>query len=225
MSLRHRPRPQYLWKELIGPQPARRQVPLRDRRRPLREPRARRVGAPRLRTIYCFDAGGGTTSKALGDAISLARTELNVDIDMDGRHELAETEGPPLLSRRPSARGHHHYPATGDRNARGTLDYVRSVITEDSPGTSATIARRTRFPQPQHDRPVLRRPEVRGLPAAGRMRGQGGAGAGAGRAGHGDATAPDRGSGQGAELAIRAHPPGCPWRSGRASGARGSGCA
>ena len=80
--MRHRPRPQYLWKELFG------RNRLDDKFLYVTDGgHYENLGLVELlrrgcRTIYCFDAGGGKTGQALGDAIALARAELNVDIDM-----------------------------------------------------------------------------------------------------------------------------------------------
>jgi hypothetical protein len=133
VSLRHRPRPQYLWKELVG------RNRIEDKFLYVTDGgHYENLGLVELvrrgcGTIYCFDAGGGRTSKALGDAIALARTELNVDIEMEATAaELAASDGTGL-SRRVFARGTIHYPATDDHDAYdGTLYYVRSVVAENS---------------------------------------------------------------------------------------------
>ena len=126
----HRPRPEYLWKELFG------RNRLDDKflyvtdgghyeNLGLMELVRRGCG-----TIYCFDAGGGGTSKALGDAIALARAELNVEIAMDkDAAALEETKEPPLRSKSVCAKGTIKYPD----GAIGELYYIRSVVSETSP--------------------------------------------------------------------------------------------
>lgn len=93
------------------------------------------------RTIYCFDAGGGTTAQALVDAIALARTELDVTIDMECKSD--ELEATPVSDANDAARrakavcavGKITYQpaATGGRAVEGLLIYCRSVVTEDAP--------------------------------------------------------------------------------------------
>ena len=78
--------------------------------------------------IFCFDASGGTSLSSLGDAIALARSELSVEItDLDTR---PLTEKPKTrLAQRCCVRGTIEYP--GGR--RGTLIYVRTLVTADTP--------------------------------------------------------------------------------------------
>ena len=66
-------------------------------------------------------------------SIALARTELNVEIEMEATAaELSASDGTGL-SRRVFAKGTIRYPATNDHEAYdGTLYYVRSVVTENS---------------------------------------------------------------------------------------------
>jgi hypothetical protein len=127
-SLWHRPRPQYLWKELFG------RNRLADKFLYVTDGgHYENLGLVELMrrgcgTIYCFDAGGGKTSKALGDAIALASTELNVIVEMEPEAEqLAAADGTGL-SRRVFARGKIKYPG----GYEGTLYYVRSVVSEVS---------------------------------------------------------------------------------------------
>ena len=90
------------------------------------------------RTIYCFDAGGGTTAQALVDAIALARTELDVMIEMECKGD--ELEAKPVSDAKDAARrakavcavGTITYPPAAG-GAVGRLIYCRSVVTEDSP--------------------------------------------------------------------------------------------
>ncbi len=131
VSLRHRPRPEYLWKELWG------RNRLDDKFLYVTDGgHYENLGLVELlrrgcRTIYCFDAGGGTSSAALVDAISLARTELNVKIDMDEHAKLlAEPKTAPFRAKAVCATGTIQYP--GDATP-GCLIYIRSVVTDDSP--------------------------------------------------------------------------------------------
>jgi hypothetical protein len=133
-SVRHRPRPQYLWKELFG------RNRLDDKFLYVTDGgHYENLGVVELlrrgcRRIYCFDAGGGKTSKALGDAIALARAELNVDIDMgpEAAH-LVEDEATGR-SGVVCATGTIRYPAADpDQRPEGTLIYVRSVVSQASP--------------------------------------------------------------------------------------------
>jgi hypothetical protein len=132
--LRHRPRPQYLWKELMG------RNRLDDKFLYVTDGgHYENLGLVELlrrgcRTIYCFDAGGDKASKALGDAIALARAELNVDIDMGpeaGGLVEDETTG---RSGVVCATGTIRYRGADPRmNAEGTLIYVRSTVSDSSP--------------------------------------------------------------------------------------------
>jgi hypothetical protein len=129
-SVKHRPTPVYLWKELFG------RNRLDDQFLYVTDGgHYENLGLVELLrrgcgTIYCFDAGGGSTSKALGDAIALARTELNVLIKMeDGAKHLEESKTPPLRSKAVCAKGTITYPD----GTTGHLLYVRSIVSEESP--------------------------------------------------------------------------------------------
>ncbi len=135
ISLRHRPRPQYLWKELFG------RNRLEDKflyvtdgghyeNLGLMELLRRGCG-----TIYCFDAGGGVTSKALGDAIALARTELNIEIQMSPTATDLAEDPATRLSKVVCAEGTIVYPPAAPNRARvtGRLFYVRSVVSDETP--------------------------------------------------------------------------------------------
>jgi hypothetical protein len=125
----HRPRAHYLWKELFG------RNRLEDKFLYVTDGgHYENLGLVELlrrgcRTIYCFDAGGGTTGKALGDAIALARTELNVEIDMATAAALKE-DPQSGLSEAVHAVGTIKYP--GEDEPTGRLYYVRSVISSSS---------------------------------------------------------------------------------------------
>jgi hypothetical protein len=85
--------------------------------------------------IYCFDASGGRALGQLADAISLARSELNVDIAIDDAEDVVpEKDSKPAKSDFVSGtityRDHldpHGAPRTG------TLVYARTVMTEGAP--------------------------------------------------------------------------------------------
>jgi hypothetical protein len=132
--VRHRPRPQYLWKELFG------RNRLDDKFLYVTDGgHYENLGLVELlrrgcRTIYCFDAGGGKSAQALGDAIALARAELNVDIDMGpeaaGLVEDATTGRSGVVC----ATGTIRYRSSDPKaNAEGTLIYVRSSVSDASP--------------------------------------------------------------------------------------------
>ena len=79
-------------------------------------------------TIYCFDASGGTSFEALGDAIALARSELEVEIDIDPRPLVPV--GKRQLASRDCVVGDITYPGV---SAKGRLVYARTVLTRDLP--------------------------------------------------------------------------------------------
>jgi hypothetical protein len=92
------------------------------------------------RTIYCFDAGGGSSASALVDAIALARTELNVRILMEVEADeldakpVSDDANAPRRAKRDHAVGKIIYPpAAGQPAVEGTLVYARSVVTANSP--------------------------------------------------------------------------------------------
>jgi hypothetical protein len=82
----------------------------------------------RCTEVFCFDASGGTSLSSLGDAIALARSELSVEItDLDTG---PLTENPQTrLAQRCCVRGTIKYP----NGRRGTLIYVRTLVTADAP--------------------------------------------------------------------------------------------
>ena len=135
-SVRHRPRPTYLWREIFG------RNRLEGKFLYVTDGgHYENLGLVELlrrgcRTIYCFDAGGGTTSGALGDAIALARKELNVEIEMlPEALELAE-DPETKRSIRACARGRIVYrPGPDGKAVEGTLFYARSVVCEKPPGS------------------------------------------------------------------------------------------
>jgi hypothetical protein len=77
--------------------------------------------------VFCFDASGGESFANLGDAVALARSELQVEIEIDpspllpkGERRLADTD---------SVAGTITYP----NGVRGTLVYSRTVMTAAAP--------------------------------------------------------------------------------------------
>jgi len=74
------------------------------------------------KTIYCFDASGGPTFSALGDAVALARSELGVEIDIDPARLTAK--GDPLVAEDEAIRVAFRY-RSGEE---GVLVYARNVV-------------------------------------------------------------------------------------------------
>ncbi len=77
--------------------------------------------------VFCFDASGGESFANLGDAVALARSELQVEIEIDpspllpkGERKLADTD---------SVAGTITYPD----GTCGTLIYSRTVMTAAAP--------------------------------------------------------------------------------------------
>jgi hypothetical protein len=133
-NFRHRPRPQYLWKELLG------RNRLEDKFLYVTDGgHYENLGLVELLrrgcgTIYCFDAGGGNSSKALGDAIALARTELNVEIHMSPRATELSEDPETRVSKVVCAEGTIVYPALPQKaRVKGRLLYVRSVVSDETP--------------------------------------------------------------------------------------------
>jgi hypothetical protein len=77
--------------------------------------------------IYCFDASGGHTFAALGDAVALARSELGVEIDIDPRR-LVST-GDPLQAETTAIEARFRY-RSGEE---GVLVYARNVVSASAP--------------------------------------------------------------------------------------------
>jgi hypothetical protein len=84
--------------------------------------------------IYCFDASGGQSMGALGDAIALARSEVGVQIkfpkeELEGLRDVDE-EGKPKFASKCCAVGKIRY---SGMEKEGKLVYVPSVMTADLP--------------------------------------------------------------------------------------------
>ncbi len=93
--------------------------------------------------VYCLDASGvggdGAEFKTLGEAIALARSELNVEIEFSGGEgedpeELTPAEKEPL-AKRDVVTATIQYPAgpDGEAGPKGTLVYVRNTLTAKAP--------------------------------------------------------------------------------------------
>lgn len=122
-----RPRPIYLLKELLG------RNSLNDRflyvtdgghYENLGLVELLRRGCTR---IHCFDASGGRSLRALGEAIALARSELGVEVAI--RTEALEPDPQSGFAERCVVRGTVTFPG----GATGELIYARTVMTEDLP--------------------------------------------------------------------------------------------
>ena len=79
------------------------------------------------RDVFCFDASGGRDTQELGDAVSLARSELQVEIDIDPDDLVPDAKSG--IAAAACKRGTIRYPC----GTEGKLMYVRSVLTEDAP--------------------------------------------------------------------------------------------
>jgi hypothetical protein len=77
--------------------------------------------------IYCFDASGGQTFSALGDAVALARSELGVEIEIDPQRLMST--GDPLAAEANAVTARFRY-ASGEE---GILVYARNVVVPDAP--------------------------------------------------------------------------------------------
>lgn len=93
--------------------------------------------------VYCLDASGvggdGAEFKTLGDAIALARSELNVEIAFSGEEgenpeELTPAEKEPLAKRDVVTATIQYPPGpNGVAGPKGTLVYVRNTLTAKAP--------------------------------------------------------------------------------------------
>ncbi len=93
-------------------------------------------------TVYCFDAGDGTLD-ALSDAVSLARSELGVEIAFAAGELAKLTPGEGGRSESDFVTATISYPG----GVRGTLRYARPSLTGDAPADAAGYRRRDpRFP-------------------------------------------------------------------------------
>jgi hypothetical protein len=91
--------------------------------------------------IYCFDASGGHTFTALGDAVAIARSELGVEIEIDPQPLMSV--GDPLRAATNAIVGRFTYP----NDDEGVLVYARNVVAPDAPwDVLAHQAEDARFP-------------------------------------------------------------------------------
>jgi hypothetical protein len=79
------------------------------------------------RDVYCFDASGGRDTQELGDAIALARSELQIEIDIDPK--TLEPDPKTGIAEECCTVGEIRYP---DGGPVGRLVYVRSVLAQDA---------------------------------------------------------------------------------------------
>jgi hypothetical protein len=91
-------------------------------------------------TIYCFDGGGDPsgTFRALGEAVALARSDLQVEIDIDPSEIIPDKKT--RISKTSCVLGTIRYRATPTGGTApssgvymGTLVYCRTAVTEDAP--------------------------------------------------------------------------------------------
>ena len=81
------------------------------------------------RDVYCFDASGGSDIQELGDAIALARTELQIEVVLEPEQAGRVIPGENGIAADSCATGVIRFP---DGHV-GTLVYVRSVMTAAAP--------------------------------------------------------------------------------------------
>jgi len=101
--------------------------------------------------IYCFDGGGGRgIGAALGDAVALARSELQVDIVVSAEDMAALEPGEDGISAADHVVAAIHYPGEDglpSKEPSGTLIYSRQLLTADAPQDVHAHARRNpKFP-------------------------------------------------------------------------------
>ncbi|HEX2070380.1 MAG TPA: hypothetical protein VHF90_01880 [Thermoleophilaceae bacterium] len=81
--------------------------------------------------IYCFDASGGAPMGQLGDALALARSEMQIEVDIDPSKLVPDDEAG--AAEVDAVRGTITYTTAGGRKRSGTLVYARNVLTADVP--------------------------------------------------------------------------------------------
>jgi hypothetical protein len=90
--------------------------------------------------IYCFDASKDELD-ALGDMISLARSELDVEVEIDPEDLRPDKEG---ISKKDCVEGAIHYPD----GTKGRIYYARPAVTEKAPADVTVYHRQDpRFPR------------------------------------------------------------------------------
>jgi hypothetical protein len=158
-ALGRRPRPHYLFKEMLG------RTKLNDRFLYITDGgHFDNLGVVELlrrgcTTIYCLDAGGDPAGRyaALGEAIALARSELQVDIDIDPSPiDPPEKGAPPATDHvvgriryraTPSGEGEVTCDADDSSPFVGRIVYCRAAVTAQAPfDVRAFQAKDRRFP-------------------------------------------------------------------------------
>ncbi len=81
------------------------------------------------RDVYCFDASGGSDIQELGDAIALARTELQIEVVLEPEQARKVIPGDDGIAEDTCATGLIRFPD----GQTGRLVYVRSVMTATAP--------------------------------------------------------------------------------------------
>lgn len=101
-------------------------------------------------TIFCLDGGGDPAGslRALGEAVALARSELQVDIDIDPRPVASDPKT--RRAEKPYVIGSFRYRVDHEgKESRetGTIIYCRCAVTDDAPADVLEVAKRSRrFP-------------------------------------------------------------------------------
>jgi hypothetical protein len=158
-ALGRRPRPHYLFKEMLG------RTTLNDRFLYITDGgHFDNLGVVELlrrgcTTIYCLDAGGDPagTYAALGEAIALARSDLQVDVDIDPSPiDPPEKDAPPAADHvvgriryraTPTGIGEVTCDADDSSPFVGRIVYCRAAVTSDAPyDVRAFQERDARFP-------------------------------------------------------------------------------
>ena len=158
-ALGRRPRPHYLFKEMLG------RTKLSDRFLYVTDGgHFDNLGIVELlrrgcTTIYCLDAGGDPagTYAALGEAIALARSELQVDIDIDPSPIDPRAKGEPPATDHVVGRIRYRATPTGSGEVTcdasessgdvGHIVYCRAAVTAEAPfDVRAFQAKDRRFP-------------------------------------------------------------------------------
>ncbi len=111
--------------------------------------------------IYCFDASAGHDGSQLGDAIALARSELQVEIDIDP--SVITGSAPPVEA---VVEGQITYARARPRGGTARLFYCTHTMTSDPPWDVRALASRIRASRQPDVPTALRRAEVRGVPRA-----------------------------------------------------------
>ena len=111
-------------------------------------------------TIYCLDGGGDPsgTYRALGEAVALARSDLQVDIDIDPEEIIPDKKTgraksdhvPGRIRYRVSPTGNPLNSSDGDPEPQGWLVDCRAAVTDDAPWDVRAFQEQTRSRFPYH---------------------------------------------------------------------------